>query len=74
MKHIVCRCGLGKWHACNIVNLERSTSQSKPKRKNDEELRARMKELARKHKRYGSLRLHILLKPEGLVINHKRTE
>jgi len=33
-----------------------------------------MKELANIHRRYGSPRLHILLKKEGLVINHKRTE
>jgi putative transposase len=33
-----------------------------------------MKALAHRHKRYGSPRLHILLKKEGLVINHKRTE
>lgn len=33
-----------------------------------------MKELAQRHKRYGSPRIHLLLKKEGLVINHKRTE
>jgi len=33
-----------------------------------------MKTLAHKHKRYGSPRLHVLLKKEGLVLNHKRTE
>lgn len=33
-----------------------------------------MKELAARHKRYGSPRLHVLLMKEGLVKNHKRTE
>ena len=33
-----------------------------------------MKELAQRNKRYGSSRIHILLKKEGLVINHKKTE
>lgn len=33
-----------------------------------------MKELAHQHKRYGSPRLHALLKKEGKVKNHKRTE
>ena len=33
-----------------------------------------MKELAQRNKRYGSPRIRILLKKEGLVINHKRTE
>jgi putative transposase len=33
-----------------------------------------MRELTAKHKRYGSPRIHVLLKREGLAINHKRTE
>jgi putative transposase len=33
-----------------------------------------MRELAEQRKRFGSPRLHILLKREGLVMNHKRTE
>jgi len=37
-------------------------------------IRKRLRELAEQRKRFGSPRLHILLKREGLVINHKRTE
>jgi len=33
-----------------------------------------MKELAQRNKRYDSPRIHFLLKRQGLVINHKRTE
>lgn len=44
------------------------------KKKEDQALRDRMKALAKDHKRYGSPRLHVLLKKEGLVVNHKRTE
>jgi putative transposase len=33
-----------------------------------------MKELAQRNKRYGIPRIHLLLKKEGLVINHKKTE
>mgnify|MGYP001351419464 CR=1 FL=1 len=33
-----------------------------------------MKELARKKRRYGYRRIHVILKREGLVVNHKRTE
>lgn len=33
-----------------------------------------MKELAEKRRRFGCRRLHVLLKREGLVVNHKRTE
>jgi putative transposase len=75
MNHVVSRFGLSERRACMIVNLNRSTSQYEPMPRNDEKkLRGRMKELAYTHKRYGSPRLHLLLKREGLVINHKRTE
>jgi putative transposase len=37
-------------------------------------LRQRLRELAQQRRRFGSPRLHTLLRREGLVINHKRTE
>ena len=37
-------------------------------------LRHRLRELAGQRKRFGSPRLHIMLKREKLVVNHKRTE
>jgi putative transposase len=37
-------------------------------------LRRRLRELATQRRRFGSPRRHVLLKREGLVINHKRTE
>jgi len=40
----------------------------------DEDIRKRMKELAELRKRFGCRRLHLFLKREGLVVNHKRTE
>jgi len=40
----------------------------------DKKLRERMRELAEKRRRFGSPRIHVLLKREGLVINPKRTE
>ena len=33
-----------------------------------------MKELAAKHRRFGLPRLHAMLRGEGLVVNHKRSE
>ena len=33
-----------------------------------------MRELAEQRRRFGSPRIHVLLKREGLVVNHKRTE
>jgi putative transposase len=46
----------------------------KPKPASDEGIRKRLRELAEQRKRFGSPRLHIMLRREGLVINHKKTE
>jgi len=40
----------------------------------DAALRLRMREIAETRRRFGAPRLHIMLRREGLVINHKRTE
>jgi putative transposase len=66
--------GQSERKACLLVNLSRSANRYQETRKDDQGLRKRMKALANKHKRYGSPRLHTLLKKEGLVKNHKRTE
>ena len=57
-----------------MVNVSTSVYRYQPKPGNDNEVRQRLRELAEQRKRFGSPRLHILLKREGLVINHKRTE
>jgi putative transposase len=56
------------------VDVSTSVYRYRPKPSNDDTLRHRLRELAEQRKRFGSPRLHILLKREGLVINHKRTE
>ena len=49
-------------------------AREQPKGEDDAVLRQRLRELAGMRKRFGSPRLHIMLKREGLVINHKHTE
>ncbi|MFC1962393.1 IS3 family transposase [Chloroflexota bacterium] len=66
--------GLSERKACLLVNILASVYRYRPKEGNDDALRQRMRELAGQRKRFGSPRLHILLKREVLVINHKRTE
>jgi putative transposase len=65
--------GLRERRACKIVGIDRSSHRYKSK-KTDEAIRERLIELAHEKRRYGSPRLHILLRREGYVINHKRTE
>ena len=68
----------GALWACLLTGISPSVYRYKSKQGDDAVLRRRMRELAWERKRFGSpsliCSLHIMLKREGLVINHKRTE
>lgn len=67
--------GLGLRRACALIGLSRSSFAYVPKLDPvNEAVMKRLKELAEKRKRFGSPRLHVLLRREGFKINHKRTE
>lgn len=60
--------------ACQLVGLARSTLRYEPRRSlADEQLLARIIELAQERRRFGYRRIHALLRREGYEINHKRT-
>lgn len=65
--------GLGLSRCCALVGLGRSTAYYVGVRPDDRRVRERLKELAKANRRYGYLRLHYLLRREGLVLNRKRT-
>ncbi|WP_366658514.1 IS3 family transposase [Fodinicurvata sp. EGI_FJ10296] len=58
--------------ACGLVGLPPKTFRYRSKRPDDGGLRARLKELANARRRFGYRRLHILLRREGMRVNHKR--
>jgi putative transposase len=60
--------------SCRLCNISRSSNGYKSKRQDDRQITERLMELAQKKRRYGCRRLHELLRREGLVINHKKTE
>lgn len=60
--------------ACTIVGLCRNSYRYQAKQKNDAEIRSRLRELAEKRRKFGAPKLHTLLRREGHLINHKRTE
>lgn len=64
---------ISKTRACRVLGLNRSTFTYQLKPKQDEALIVRMKELADRHKRWGVIPIHGVLKREGLVVNRKRT-
>ena len=74
VSHVRERLGLSERRAARLVNIAVPVYRYKPKPDNDDHIRKRLRELAEQRNRFGSPRLHILLKKEGLVINHKRTE
>ena len=63
--------GLSERRSCRIVGLSRSVQQYCPAPKSDVAVVGRLKELASENRRYGYLRLHAMLRREGLVANRK---
>jgi len=58
--------------ACALVGLAPKTYRYRSRRANDTDLRSQLKELANERRRFGYRRLHLLLKREGVTVNHKR--
>jgi len=58
--------------ACALIGLAPKTFRYQSKRPDDVELRERIKKLANERRRFGYRRLHLLLKREGVSVNHKR--
>jgi len=56
------------------MDLSRTAYGYQTQREDDTILRNRLRELAGQRKRFDNPRLHIMLKRENLVVNHKRTE
>ena len=58
--------------ACTMIGICRMTVRYLSQRPDDGRLRERLKTLADERRRFGYRRLHILLRREGHVVNHKR--
>src|SRR5215207_2210297 len=69
------RYGLSERRACRLVGIGRSTLRYRSRARPEEEsLRQRLRELAAVRPRFGYRRLHVLLRREGVIVNHKRVE
>jgi putative transposase len=67
--------GLSERRACQLVGIGRSTLRYCRRTRRDEpSLRQRLRELAAARPRFGYRRLHVLLRREGVIVNHKRVE
>ena len=59
-------------HACGLLDVCRATVRYQAHRREDGSVRQRLLELAALRKRFGYRRLGLLLRREGMVVNHKR--
>jgi putative transposase len=69
--HLVKEHEVSQRRACQIVGCCRMTIRYASRRSDDSILRDRMKAIAHERRRFGYRRIHVLLKREGLTINHK---
>jgi len=58
--------------ACNAIGVDRSSIRYRSRRPDDGMIRTRLRELAAVRRRFGYRRLHVLLRREGLHMNHKK--
>src|SRR5262249_10508635 len=64
--------GLSERRTCRSVGVALSSQRYRSRRPPQEELRARLRELALERVRWGYRRLYVLLRREGRVVNRKR--
>ena len=69
------RFGVSERRACCVVGQHRSTQRLAPRPRPgaEEKIRRRLREIARKHPRWGWKTAHTILRREGHTINRKRT-
>jgi putative transposase len=58
--------------ACSVIEVARMTVRYRSRRPDDLGLRERLRALAHERRRFGYRRLHVLLRREGYMVNHKR--
>lgn len=70
--HLVAAFRTSARRACRVIGLSRSRWHYRPRREDDVGVRTRLRELAARKPRWGYQQLHVLLRREGYVINHKK--
>jgi putative transposase len=64
--------GMSERRACKAIGCCRMTVRYETSRPDDREVRERMKAIALERRRFGYRRLLVMLRREGLVVNHKK--
>ena len=64
--------GYSQRRACALIGIAPKTYRYTTSRGDDSEFRQRLRHLAAERRRFGYRRLHILLRREGVEVNHKK--
>jgi putative transposase len=64
--------GYSQRRACGLVGLHPKTYRYASKRTGDEELRGTLRDLASQRRRFGYRRLGLMLRRQGIKLNHKK--
>ncbi|MBY5533801.1 IS3 family transposase [Rhizobium leguminosarum] len=70
--HLMSHHEMSERRACKAIGFCRMTVRYQTRRDDDHELRERMKALAHERRRFGYRRIHVLLRREGHLVNHKK--
>jgi putative transposase len=70
--HLVTEHEMSERRACQLLQCCRMTVRYTSVKADDTKLRDRMKAIAHERRRFGYRRIHVLLKREGVAVNHKR--
>ena len=70
--HLVDAHGVSQRRACRVVGVCLATFRYRSRRGDGGVIRRRLRELAEERPRFGYRRLHVMLRREGFMVNHKR--
>ena len=70
--HLRTKFEVSERRACAVLAVDRTWARYRSIRPDDVALRTRLRELAAVRRRFGYRRLHVLLRREGLMLNHKK--
>ena len=70
--HLIESYEVSQRRACKTIAADRTAIRYRSTRPDDAAIRVRLRELASERRRFGYRRLHVLLKREGTVMNHKK--
>jgi putative transposase len=72
--HLQARLDVSERRVCRVIAADRTVIRYQSRYYDDDALREKLRDLAHQRRRFGYRRLHILLRRDGIMINHKKTQ